>query len=473
MRTRFWKLTALFLALMIALSGCSLITVDQEMEMAETVAVVGDTKITKGEVIDLYKYQLDYTAYIYQYYYGMEGLTGDEVEAVKDTVLDAYIRRELTHQKLAELALTDFSEESYAEADAEAEAYYEESLASHAEHVDTEGMTEEEARDALVAHLEAEGTTLESIKQNYRDSHDQELLYNYVVENITISDEEVQAAYESKVTEDEATYGSSSYLFELYNTYGYTIAWQPEGYRTVKQILFMADDETTAEMEEISTRLSEIDTELTDLAIDDAAKQLEADWAAQEAAEEGESAEETTEETTEETAEETTEEIDLNATLTALHNEKTELEERLATLKADLLATFQEKTDDVYARLEAGESFEDLMAELSEDPGMQEEPNKTTGYFVCETSSTWDVTFRDASMALEKVGDVSEPVVSNYGVHIIYYNSDVTAGPVDIETIREALTEEVLTAKQEEAYNAQYEQWLKDANVKKYPKVLG
>ena len=40
MRTRIWKLTALVVALLLALTGCSLIEVDQEMDYAEAVATV-------------------------------------------------------------------------------------------------------------------------------------------------------------------------------------------------------------------------------------------------------------------------------------------------------------------------------------------------------------------------------------------------------------------------------------------------
>lgn len=450
MRTRFWKLAALVIAMAIALSGCSLIEIDQEMEMAEVVAVVGDTKITKGEVIDLYQYQLDYTAYIYQYYYGAEGLTADEVESVKDAVLDAYIERELTHQKLAELGLTDFSEESYAEADAEAEAYFEESVQSHADHVDTEGMTEEEAREAIVAHLESEGTTLDSLKENYRASYDYDLLYNYVAENITVSDEEIQASYDAKVAEDEATYSSSSYLFELYNTYGYTITWMPEGYRTVKHILFAMDDEQKAALNEINTRLSEIETELAAVA-----------------SEEETEATDSTDDSTDESASEPVK------TPEELNSEKAELEKELAAKKEEILASFKEQTDAIYERLDAGESFADLCVETNDDTGMLSDPSMTTGYYVCETSSSWDTAFRDAAMALEKVGDVSDPILGSNGVHIIYYNSDVIPGAVDIETVREELSEDLLSSKQEEAYDAQYEEWTKDANVKKYPKVLG
>ena len=96
----------------------------------------------------------------------------------------------------------------------------------------------------------------------------------------------------------------------------------------------------------------------------------------------------------------------------------------------------------------------------------------TTGYYVSAASSMWDTAFRDAAMALENIGDVSEPVVSSSGVHLIYYNSDVPAGAVDMESLRDVLTAEALESKQGDVYAAQYEEWLSAATVKKYPKVL-
>ena len=40
MSKRIWKLTALVLALLLALTGCSLIEIDQEMDNAEAVAII-------------------------------------------------------------------------------------------------------------------------------------------------------------------------------------------------------------------------------------------------------------------------------------------------------------------------------------------------------------------------------------------------------------------------------------------------
>ena len=65
--------------------------------------------------------------------------------------------------------------------------------------------------------------------------------------------------------------------------------------------------------------------------------------------------------------------------------------------------------------------------------------------YVCENSTRWDANFKNAAMALSNVGDVTEtPAIGSSGIHIIRYESDVAAGPVDLESVRDALYEETL-----------------------------
>lgn len=445
MRTRFWKLSALVLALMLALTGCSLIEIDQEMDMAEVVATVGDAKITKGEVIDNFNYQVEYMNTMYAYY-GLGSLTNEDIETLKDDVLEVYIINEIMRQKAAELGLTDFSDESFATADADAEAYFEELIVEHAAHTGVEDPTTEAGRAAVIAHLEEEGNSLEMVKKTYRDNYVGELVLEHVVANVEVTEDEIKVAYDAKVAADESTYSSSGYLYELYNTYeGYSFAWNPEGYRTVKHILFLLSEEQNNELNELESSLTVIDTAIEALeAGATPAPEATADPEATPA-----------------------------KTLEELNAEKATIEAQIETKKAEIVASFKEKTDAVYARLEAGESFDALMAELGEDPGMKSEPSMSKGYLVCATSSTWDTAFRDGAMALEKIGDVSEPILSASGLHIIYYNSDVPAGPVDMETLREELTETARTEKEDAVFSAQVEAWKTEMNIKKYPKVLG
>ena len=77
-----------------------------------------------------------------------------------------------------------------------------------------------------------------------------------------------------------------------------------------------------------------------------------------------------------------------------------------------------------------------LLAEYGEDPGMTYEPYMTDGYLVWADCESWVTSFRDGAMALEKVGDVSEPTEGYYGYYIIKYVSDVPEGPVALDEVR-------------------------------------
>ena len=124
----------------------------------------------------------------------------------------------------------------------------------------------------------------------------------------------------------------------------------------------------------------------------------------------------------------------------------------------------QATLDDIQTRLDAGEDFQALIDEYGEDPGMQNEPTASVGYYVSADSTTWDTAFRDAAMLLSNVGDVSEPVLGMSGVHIIRYESDVTPGPVPLEEVRDRLYDEALTTLREENYAALLSEWVAALN---------
>ena len=79
-----------------------------------------------------------------------------------------------------------------------------------------------------------------------------------------------------------------------------------------------------------------------------------------------------------------------------------------------ILVETREEADAVLARLNAGEVFEDLAIELSTDTGSGAEGGDL-GWFSYDRMVT---PFADAAFALG-IGEVSEPVESEFGFHVI------------------------------------------------------
>ena len=107
-------------------------------------------------------------------------------------------------------------------------------------------------------------------------------------------------------------------------------------------------------------------------------------------------------------------------------------EEMVEAARQAILDSKKEVISEIMAKYESGTSFEDLIAEYGTDPGMQQEKNLKNGYSVHKDSVSFYDVFTKAAAALEKVGDVSEPVVSSKGIHILYYLRDVPGGALEL-----------------------------------------
>lgn len=85
---------------------------------------------------------------------------------------------------------------------------------------------------------------------------------------------------------------------------------------------------------------------------------------------------------------------------------------KFADDKDESKAAAKKKADELYAKIKAGEDFDKLLKDNNEDPGQPE-----TGYTFANDGSMVQE-FADAAFAL-KIGDVSEPVETTFGYHII------------------------------------------------------
>lgn len=128
-----------------------------------------------------------------------------------------------------------------------------------------------------------------------------------------------------------------------------------------------------------------------------------------------------------------------------------------------ILDSRQDEVDEIYEKLDAGAAFEDVMAEYSEDPSMDEELAQA-GYAVHPESSIWVKEFTQGAFSdeMQSVGDVSEPVVSKYGIHILYYLRDIPSGDVEFnDRIRESIVSYLTNKKRSEILDA----WAEDYEV--------
>ena len=173
---------------------------------------------------------------------------------------------------------------------------------------------------------------------------------------------------------------------------------------------------------------------------------------------------------------------DLTANFTAeVSEDAQDLAKQLAQAKAELsfyqeqLAQAKEngwnhlsaQADEILEKLNAGADFDALIDEYNQDSGMAADATarKNGGYAVCEGYTSFDSDFLAAALALEKVGDVSGKVNTQFGTHILQYTSDVTEGAVELDTVRDVLQSELLSTKQNEVYDAQEKTWVSVATA--------
>ena len=469
MRHTLVKLMGLMLALTLVLTGCNLIGVDPLMQLDEdfaklekdyaaVVAEYDGGTLTKGDVLGSFASNYSYYSQMYSMF-GMS-MNDDVIENVKQQTLEHEIQGIAMKKELEKRGLS-LSEDKLAEVQKTADENYQQAYDSF--YAQAEGKGDVKARQTEY-NMYQNGYTRDTFYNSQLHEAEESLLEENVKAEIAeLTDEELKTAYDAKVSEDESTYSEDAGAFETAMSSGDdVVAWIPEGYRTVKHILVKpADDVLTAvtdartALTDAQTKLEGFQTELDDLNDADPAGET-ADASEETAEASGENTEDAEPDPTE--APRAAEAI--QADIDAAQAEVDAAKKAVETAEAACLDSVKEKTDEIYAKLAEGAEFADLIAEYGEDPGMQNEPTATRGYYVSAKSENWDANFTAGAMALQKVGDVSEtPVISTSGVHIIRYESDVTPGAVALEDIHDALYDATLTERKDSHYTEALESW--------------
>ncbi|MBQ7304626.1 MAG: SurA N-terminal domain-containing protein [Clostridia bacterium] len=484
------SLLALLLAVAVLLTGCALVEKDPEVDRATEIIRVGDTVYTKGQVQDEVAYQLSYMNYIYSMY-GMAFDANDPetIAQAQQQVIDYLIEEAVLTQKIDELGLSTLTEEEQAALDAQVEAAWTQNLDSvkASYFADTE-LAGEELDAALTAKCEELGVTRESLVKAETAYLLQDKLYNHIVKDVTVTDEELLAAYTENVEADRATFETtpSAYGARINNA-STTAYYRPAGYRMVKQILVEFTPDDLALLNEVEGLIAEqkaavtaAETALTNLGVADAdtlltkvtvsmaqpamavsflatATNLTNPVATQAPAMDVTAA-------FDDTVDEAT-----AAAVKSLAEAKALLafyQHQLTTATNNAFANLDAEADAIIAQLKEGADWDVLMAEKTDDPGMKEgAATAITGYAVCEGFASFDEPFVTAAMALKNVGDISPKTRGAYGYYIIQYAADVAEGAIPMEEVQEELTAAQLTTKQEATYDQAIAQWVTESNA--------
>ncbi|HIS92048.1 MAG TPA: peptidylprolyl isomerase [Candidatus Alectryocaccomicrobium excrementavium] len=267
--------------------------------------------------------------------------------------------------------------------------------------------TEEEILQQTEEFLASQEYTVDAIIGYLKEEALLDRIYDYAIADVTLTDDAVSQEYDARVAADREAFEADLSQYESAVNNGTPVYYTPEGFRAVKHILLLPSEEAQAELDSLNSELSNAETD----------------------------------------------------------EEKAEIQAQIDEVFAGMDPTVEE----IYARIEAGEDFDALIAEYGQDPGMQSGDSAQNGYYVSADSTAWVQEFTDGAMSIPEIGGVSDPVRSSYGIHIIKYVGDVAPGATDFADVEAALRESLLATMTEEAYNAALDEWVEAVHPEYYP----
>ena len=376
--------------------------------------------------------------------YAAYGMTPDDAQ--KQQLIEAAVERfvglAVLQNQLKKAGQGDMDEATEKALDEQARQSYESAWQQMSE---TLKESYSDVTDAeITAFMNSIGYTLDAFRQELEYSYFYQCVLALYCPDLSVTDEEVSAYYDEQyVSVYRERYQDNIPLFEeeILQT-GSESLYMPEGYRRVKHIVLALPDDIQAELETLEAALTEQNETVRTLY----------DAVAQEAVKE---------------------DGDVETARAKYQEAVSEAEATSAQITAVLDRAkdeLSETTDAIYAALEAGETFESLMAAYSYDTSVAPED---AGYLLHADSVLWDENFLQAALSLQNIGDVSAPVATVLGVHIILYAADEPSGAVTLTDEQYAQLEAAaLQEKQTERLDGLIAEWKDDYTIETYPEYL-
>lgn len=120
------------------------------------------------------------------------------------------------------------------------------------------------------------------------------------------------------------------------------------------------------------------------------------------------------------------------------------------------------------AEIDAGTSFDDLFAKYEANKANNVKPLSEDLGYVANDQEGYDTGFLEGFKVL-KEGEISAPIKSSFGYHIIEATGIVTETVVTpLADVKDTIKSSLESNKKTEVYNTKYEEWKKELNVKIY-----
>ncbi len=375
-----------------------------------------------------------------------EFVTDEERQARRDEAIQGCIQEGLIEMKLREAGKNDFTAEEEETLRATALSQYEtiwQGIWEKAKQ-SNQGFTEEQVTEFLQEQGYSSEAIYEALKSNERLHRAVELF----CPSLTLTEDMVEKYYEAQfLLPDRERYENDLDLYEQEILAGNNESfYTPEGYRAIKQVLLAYPGEIEKALRNENARVNialqvvaEAASEVSEAALtgdswdDVAGPRAEYDAAVNE--------------------------------LTAAKQAYNEKRERLT------LPLIRDTVEAINAEIDAGIAIDSVINKYSTDKN--EQNLDKGGYPVHPDSKNWPPEFLEAAGKLEKPGDLSGPVLTDMGIHILYYAADIPAGPHELtDEERQLLNTSALYYYQTQALEKLVADWTDEYEIETHPELL-
>ncbi len=380
---------------------------------------------------------------------GMMGtvyMTDEEMAAYKDATLQRILGICILRNKLDEAGKGSFTSQEEETLKAEARTRYEELWQQTYRSLSENGTAPEE-KDVTLMMNDA-GYTVDALYEEMKISEYRSRAVALFCPEITLTEKQVQDYYEEQfLGPDRERYENdiAAYEAEILAT-GSESFYTPAGYRYLRQILLDYPEEIETDLRRDYRRLEAAMQALSEAvqALAVAAAGAE-DWDGIAPARQA-----------------------YDEILEKANGIRTSYEEKRRALTEPLIA---EKVEAIRSQYRSGTDFIALIRKYSSD---KSDTNlKTGGYPFHPLSDSWPENFIEAASALEKPGDISEPVYTDLGIHILYYAADMPSGEYKLtEEEQEALRSAALFYYRSMELDMLIGDWLDDYDTELHPELL-